>query len=210
MTTPVDILTERVLELIELGKSTPIVLIDGRACSGKSTLADELQRKLFKEGESLPRVIHMDDLYLGWQGLQAGVDYLQRFILKPVSNQTVAEWREFDWAFSTTVEKAGKAAEQTENAAESTEKSAEPLERLGPWREFRGGTPLIIEGCGSLNQASAELADIKVWLEVPEEIRHERWLKREGSNEHWAQWAAQEVEFYAREKSTELADLIER
>jgi cytidylate kinase len=53
---------------------------------------------------------------------------------------------------------------------------------------------------------SAQVANIKIWLEVPQEIRHQRWLEREGSADHWAEWAAQEEEFYAREKSSELAD----
>ncbi|WP_296647675.1 ATP-binding protein [Rhodoluna sp.] len=173
-------IADQVLELIDLGNQTPIVLVDGRAGSGKSTLADLVQRQLFKDGESLPRVIHMDDLYFGWDGLQAGVDYLLRFILGPISKHTVAEWQEFDWA-------AG--------------------ERVN-WREFRGGTPLIIEGCGSLSAPASEVANIRVWLEVDETTRHERWLKREGTDEFWARWAAQEVDFYAREKSHELADLV--
>jgi cytidylate kinase len=54
---------------------------------------------------------------------------------------------------------------------------------------------------------SAPLANVRVWLEVDQEIRHKRWLEREGSSEHWAEWAAQEEEFYAREKSSELAEL---
>jgi hypothetical protein len=44
-----------------------------------------------------------------------------------------------------------------------------------------------------------------VWLEVPEDVRQKRWLEREGSDEHWAQWAAAELDFYARERSAELA-----
>jgi hypothetical protein len=175
----------QVLELVDRGNSMPIVLIDGRSNSGKSTLAAEIQNLIFKDGESAPRVVHMDDLYLGWNGLQAGADYLNRFILKPLSDSYIAQWREFDW----------------ENPGEPGYEA-----RNGQWREFAGGTPLIIEGCGALNQLSAQVADIKVWLEVPQEIRHERWLAREGSNEHWAEWAAQEEEFYAREKSSELAD----
>jgi hypothetical protein len=174
-----------VLELIDLGNSMPIVLIDGRSNSGKSTLAAEIQNIIFKDGESAPRVIHMDDLYLGWNGLQAGVDYLQRFILKPLSDSYIAQWREFDWA----------------NPGEPGYEA-----RMGEWREFMGGTPLIVEGCGALNQLSAPLADVRVWLEVDQETRHQRWLAREGSNEHWAEWAAQEEEFYAREKSSELAN----
>jgi hypothetical protein len=127
----------------------------------------------------------MDDLYLGWNGLQAGADYLNRFILKPLSDSYIAQWREFDWA------NPGEAGFEARN---------------GEWREFAGGTPLIIEGCGALNQLSAQVASVKIWLEVPQEIRHQRWLEREGSADHWAEWAAQEEEFYAREKSSELAD----
>jgi hypothetical protein len=175
----------QVLELVDRGNSMPIVLIDGRSNSGKSTLAAEVQNLIFKNGESAPRVVHMDDLYLGWNGLQAGADYLNRFILKPLSDSYIAQWREFDWA------NPGEAGFEARN---------------GEWREFAGGTPLIIEGCGALNQLSAQVASVKIWLEVPQEIRHQRWLEREGSADHWAEWAAQEEEFYAREKSSELAD----
>jgi hypothetical protein len=181
----------KVLKLVDAGKTMPIVLIDGRSNSGKSTLAAAVQNIIFKNGESAPRVVHMDDLYLGWNGLQAGVDYLQRFILKPLSDSYIAQWREFNWADSGNPESAINGV---------------GLSRNGEWREFSGGTPLIIEGCGALNQQSAALADIRIWLEVDQETRHQRWLEREGSAEHWAEWAAQEEEFYAREKSRELAD----
>ena len=177
----------QVLELIDRGNSMPIVLIDGRSNSGKSTLAATVKSLFFKQGESAPRVVHMDDLYLGWNGLQAGVDYLQRFILKPLTDSYIAQWREFDWA------NPGEPGYETRN---------------GEWREFSGGTPLIIEGCGALNQLSAPLADVRVWLEVDQETRHQRWVAREGSAEHWAEWAAQEEEFYSREKSSKLADKV--
>ena len=180
-------IADKVLRLVDAGKSMPIVLIDGRSCSGKSTLAAEIQNIVFKDGESAPRIVHMDDLYLGWNGLQAGVDYLQRFILKPLSDSYIAQWREFDW----------------ENPGEPGFEA-----RNGAWREFMGGTPLIIEGCGALNQQSAPIADIRVWLEVDQETRHQRWIAREGSGEHWAEWSAQEEEFYSREKSVQLADII--
>lgn len=175
-----EIISAQVLKLVDSGNSMPIVIIDGRAGSGKSTLADKLKNKLFQDGESAPRVIHMDDLYEGWDGLEAGADYLQRFILNPLRKQEVAHFQEFDWA----------------------------LGERNHWREFGGGTPLIIEGCGSLNQNSTESAHIRVWLEVEEGVRKARWLKREGSDDHWSEWAAQELNFYAREKSSELADLL--
>ena len=167
-----------VLELVDLGKVMPVILIDGRSNSGKSTLAAQVQNLIFKDGESAPRIIHMDDLYPGWDGLEAGADYLQRFVLNPLSRGETASWQEYDWAKG----------------------------ERDQWREFSGGTPLIIEGCGSLNQRSAASGDICIWLEVDEQVRKERWLQREGSDEHWASWAAQELDFYAREKSAELAN----
>lgn len=176
------LITQRVLELIDEGVRTPIVLIDGRAGSGKSTLAEQVQNALFREGESLPRVIHMDDLYDGWTGLRAGSDYLLRFVLAPLARKTRANWQEFNWQ----------------------------LGQRERWREFEGGTPLIIEGCGSLSAASSEHADLRVWLEVNETVRHERWFERDGHkyDEQWPVWAAQELDFYALERSAERADLI--
>ena len=178
----VETISARVLELVDSGKATPIVVIDGWAGSGKSTLADLVQRQLFREGESLPRLIHMDDLYDGWHGLQAGSDYLLRQVLGPVVARRSASWQEYDWQ----------------------------AQQRGRWRIFDGGTPLIVEGCGSLSAASAELADLRVWLEVPVAIRHERWLARDGHqfDEQWPIWEAQEAEFYGRERSSERADLI--
>jgi uridine kinase len=171
--------SERVLELLDQGVSTPIILIDGRAGSGKSTLAALLQNQLFKDGDSLPRLIHMDDLYEGWDGLQAGVDYLQRLILNPIVARRKASFQEFDWSTG----------------------------ERGRWREFEGGTPLIIEGCGSISRLAAQAASLKIWVEAESETRYQRWLEREGNDEFFGRWAAQEVEFYARERSTELADL---
>lgn len=177
--TAASAIAERTLELVDEGVATPIILIDGRAGSGKSTLASLLQNELFRAGESSPRVVHMDDLYDGWDGLQAGVDYLQRMIISPVANRRKASWQEFDWA----------------------------LGERNRWREFEGQTPLIVEGCGSISRLAAQSSQIKIWVEAPDEIRYQRWLEREGSEENFGRWAAQEVEFYARERSTELADI---
>lgn len=181
---PYDELLERVvsqtLELVDTGVVTPIILIDGRAGSGKSTLAAKLQNELFKQGESMPRVIHMDDLYEGWQGLSLGAEYLQRIILNPLLTKKSSNWQEYNW-------------------------QSEQRER---WREFSGGTPLIVEGCGSLNQYTSTFANIRIWLEVDEETRRRRWQERDGDtfDQYFDIWAAQELDFIAKEKSPTLAD----
>jgi uridine kinase len=180
----IEHITDQILELIEAGTPTPIVLVDGRTGSGKTTFAAALQNRLFQKGESAPRVIHMDDVYEGWDGLQAGVDYLIRQILSPLGRREGASWQEYDWATG---------------------------ERAGTWREFRGGTPLIIEGVGSLSRIAAEQADIAIWLEADQAVRQARISARnaegDGDGSWFAMWSAQEADFYAREKSAEIADL---
>jgi uridine kinase len=146
----IEKISAQVLELIDRGNQTPIVLIDGRAGSGKSTFAESLQQQLFRDGESAPRVIHMDNIFEGWEGLSLGSDYLVRFILNPLSRRETASWQDWSWV--------------------KNERSS--------WREFSGGTPLIVEGCGSLTERSKEHADVSIWLEASEETRRERWLKR--------------------------------
>jgi uridine kinase len=178
----IEKISSQVLELIDRGNQTPIVLIDGRAGSGKSTFAEALQQQLFRDGESAPRVIHMDNIFEGWDGLALGSDYMVRFILQPLARMETASWQDWSWVKN----------------------------QRSSWREFSGGTPLIVEGCGSLTERSKEHADISIWLEASEETRRERWMQRERHLEKFDFWAAQELDFYAREKSQSLADLVIR
>lgn len=173
-------LNSAILDVVDRGNSMPVLLIDGPAAAGKSTLAKALQNELFRLGESAPRLIHMDDLYLGWNGLADGAAYLVSHILAPLKDARSASWQVFDWA-------AG---------------------RRDCWREFSGGTPLIIEGCGSISAKSVRLADFTVWVDAPEELRYQRWVAREGDDKHWASWRSQELDFYARENSKALAQHI--
>ena len=176
----IEKISSQVLELIDRGNQTPIVLIDGRAGSGKSTFAEKLQQQLFRDGESAPRVIHMDNIFEGWGGLALGSDYMVRFILQPLARRETASWQDWSWVKN----------------------------QRSSWREFSGGTPLIVEGCGSLTERSKEHADISIWLDASEETRRERWIQRERHLEKFDFWAAQELDFYAREKSQSLADLV--
>ena len=176
----IEKISSQVLELIDRGNQTPIILIDGRAGSGKSTFAESLQQQLFRGGESAPRVIHMDNIFEGWDGLALGSDYMVRFILQPLARRETASWQDWSWVKN----------------------------QRSSWREFSGGTPLIVEGCGSLTERSKEHADISIWLEASEETRRERWIQRERHLEKFDFWAAQELDFYAREKSQSLADLV--
>ena len=184
-----ETITSKALELVDKFP-TPIILIDGRAGSGKSTLAAQVQEALFKQLEQLPRLIHMDDLYPGWDGLRAGSHYLNQNILTPLANGKTASWQIWDWNEN---RRGGKDAGNG-------------------WREYSGPGLVIVEGCGSLSRSSKALSQLSIWLEVDQATRRTRWIERDGTKfeEYWGPWSAQEDEFYQVEKSAELADLVIR
>ncbi len=168
---------------------TPVILIDGRAGSGKSSFAEELRNELFRKSDAAPVVVHMDDLYPGWEGLRAGSSYLVQNILQPLKDPRPAHWQLWDW---------------------STSQRGNPNEPGNGWRSFSGGNTLIVEGCGSLSRQSRDLASLAVWIDAGAEDRRKRWHKRDSGlfDPYWGTWQAQEDEFYQEEKSEQLADWL--
>lgn len=180
------LLLPRLLEIKE-SNPNPIVLIDGRAGSGKSTLASLLANLVFQEDRQSPKIIHMDDLYPGWEGLEAGALYLTEQILKPLKVKGRAEWQRWDWSNNI---RGGKDAGNG-------------------WRSFEGQNLLIVEGCGAISKQSRGLANLTIWVESDIETRKARFLSRDGGRfaDHWASWSAQEDSFYQASRSKDLASL---
>jgi uridine kinase len=185
-----NVITRLTLELADQSP-TPIILIDGRAGSGKSTFAQQLKDSLFLHGEAAPTLVSMDDLYPGWAGLKDGSLYLERSILNALAQGRKASWQSWDWARG---------------------ERGNPSEPGNGWREFVGGNTLIIEGCGSLSKHSSELAQLSIWVEASERVRKQRFHERDAGlfDQYWSIWSAQEDEFYQEEKSQNLADFVIR
>ncbi|QCR19024.1 hypothetical protein [Agrococcus sp. SGAir0287] len=146
-------------------------LLDGRSGSGKTVLADALAAELGGV------VVHMDDLYPGWDGLDAGSRYALERILAPLARGEDAVWRRWDWAAHARAEE----------------------------HRLPAGSALVLEGCGALSRASAPLAERALWLDCDEPTRRARALARDGVDDWWERWRAQEDAFYAREGSRGLA-----
>ena len=178
--------TPKLLDLRQ-SKQTPVVLIDGRAGSGKSTFARLLRDLVFQESKQSPKVIHMDDLYPGWEGLAKGSLYMVEQILKPLKLVGKAEWQRWDWKN----DKRG---------------GSDPG---NGWREFDGLNLLIVEGCGSVTEQSAELADLTIWIEADRETRKGRFEARDRGvfSNFWNSWSAQEDEFFQEQRSEQLCQL---
>jgi len=148
-----------------------VVLIDGPSGAGKSTLADLLVAQW--PGESPPTLVRLDDIYPGWDGLDAAVEHLRSQVLVPRHAGRPAAWRRFDWA------------------------RGEPAE----WNPVDGDRPLIVEGCGTLAGAHAPLSDIRIWLAADDLVRKQRALARDGDTfrAHWDQWQAEWEAYRLRE-----------
>ena len=145
----------------------PVLLIDGRSGTGKTTLASSVASAL-----TASTVVHMDDLYPGWEGLDEGARLLVEWILTPFSERRAGEWRRWDW-----------------------ERSARAEAHLVP-----SDRPLIVEGCGSSSRSSRILADTVLWLDAPVVQRTDRLIGRGDGVDWLAEWTLQEDAFIERER----------
>ncbi|WP_235915617.1 nucleoside/nucleotide kinase family protein [Puerhibacterium puerhi] len=73
------------------GGAGRLVVVDGPAGSGKTTLAGHLAAAL-----AAP-VVHMDDLYAGWSGMAEGVDRLGEQVLAPLAAGRPGRYQRYDW-----------------------------------------------------------------------------------------------------------------
>lgn len=160
--------------------ATRLVVVDGPAGSGKTTLAAALAQALSREGEVVATV-HLDDLYEGWSGLAGVWDRLAAWILGPLSRGERGRYRRYDWA--------------TGDWAE--------------WHDIGVPDVLVVEGCGSAPRAVDPVAALRVWVEAPEAVRLERGVARDGAElrEQWLGWMAIEAEHFARERTRERSDV---
>ncbi|MDI6102532.1 (d)CMP kinase [Actinoplanes sp. NEAU-A12] len=153
-----------------------MIAIEGRSGAGKTTLARAVADRL---GAPL---IHMDDLYAGWDGLREGVGVLCDWVLEPLAGGKPATWRRWDWT-------AGAYAEE------------HPVPD-GDW--------LVVEGVGAGARVLRPYLRGVVWVDSPAAVRKRRALARDGETyaPHWDRWARQEDAYYAADQVRETADLI--
>jgi uridine kinase len=152
-----------------------VIAVDGPAGSGKTTLADAL-------GARGATVLHLDDLYAGWSGLEGSLwPRLSAQVLEPLRRGVPGRYQRYDW----------------------------PSAAFADWVDVPVPDVLVVEGCGSARRAVDPVAVLRVWVEAPDDLRLARGLARDGADarEHWLTWMADEASHFARERTRERADV---
>ena len=152
-----------------------LICVDGPAGSGKTTLAAAVAER------SGAPVVHMDDLYDGWDGLPR-VDARLQGLLRPLAEGRPGSYRRYDWHRA-------RFAEQVEVAP---------------------GDLFVLEGVGSGSRVVAGLVTVLVWVEAPYDVRMRRGLERDGDAfaPYWHAWADAEREHFALHGTRDRADLL--
>lgn len=160
------------------GCAAVIVAVDGRSGSGKTTLA-------LAVGAALgARVVHLDEIYPGWDGLEAATRIAADSVAAPLCRGEHTAYRRWDWSL-------GQWGEHVTVA---------PLSHL------------VLEGCGASTGPLRAYAALTVWLDAPAPQRKARALARDGDvfAAHWDRWAAQENTLFTADRTRQRADLVLR
>ena len=112
---------------------TRLVVVDGPAGSGKTTVADGLALALGNRAQ----VVHMDDLYAGWT-LTGAVARLSAGVLRPVAQGLDGAYHRYDWAaarFCPTPTPVHRAAVLVVEGCGSAARPVDPWASLRVWVE---------------------------------------------------------------------------
>ena len=154
-----------------------VVAVDGPSGSGKSVLAAAIGRVL-----GCP-VLHMDDIYPGWDGLADAVPLVTGQVLEPLSRGEPAAYRRWDWVHN---------------------RWSRRIVPVPPAPAF------VLEGVGSSVLPAGDFAAVCVWVEAERGVRFARGMDRDGKayRPHWERWAAQEEVLFAADRTRGRADVV--
>ena len=153
-----------------------LLAIDGPAGAGKTTFAAKLEAELSVNGTV--RVIHMDDLYNGWENALSNPlsEILDRISTAHLAGREFVI-KIFNWHTMT----------------------FDREEKIAP-TDY-----LIIEGVGAAQQIVRETGATTYWLDIEPEIGLQRVLDRDGAHieVQMRQWQVDQEKHFARDETRE-------
>lgn len=159
-----------------------LVTVDGPAGSGKTTTAARLVAAAAEAGRSAA-VVHMDDLYAGWDGFEPTLwPRVRTQVLDPLRRGRAGRFQRYDWG----------------------------LARFDGWVDVPPVDVLVLEGCGSCPRAVDPLTSLRLWVEAPPAVRLARGLARDGAaaEPHWRTWMRDEQAYFAAQGTRGRCDVV--
>ena len=157
-----------------------IIAIDGPAGAGKSTLATRIQNGV---DNSKVAVVHMDDLYAGWENALTSTltRTLENNIAAPAFEGKAFEYRKYDWIHN----------------------------RFGEYRRIDVPDLLILEGVGAGQKVIRKYLDQLIWIDIEPEIGLARVLQRDGDylETEMRVWQMRESEHFQRDNTRDCATI---
>ena len=118
-------------------------------------------------------IIHCDDLYNGWNDALTPTfeRHVREWVTQPLMNGEMPTYQKYDWE-----------REEFQSAIKVPSTSL-----------------IILEGVGAALPFVTDLADLAIWIDIPEEVGLNRVLQRDGEVIHreMLQWMAQQRDFFA-------------
>ena len=160
--------------------STRLVCVDGRAGAGKTTLGEALHAIAVSAGTT--RLLHMDDMYAGWSGLDDVSGAVERDLIGPLREDRQGGYRRYDWHRG----------------------------RFAEWCPVDPVDVLILEGVGSGSTSYASCITALVWVEAPRAVRLQRGIERDGQAvlPRWLAWMQDEDGLFERERTEARSDVV--
>jgi len=174
---------ELIAALLDLSskKSHPVIAIDGPAGAGKTTLAHEIFLAL--STKMSVNVIHMDDLYDGWENaLTNDLTEILHYLVAQHQSQAPSKVSRYNWATS----------------------SFDPSEEIAP------ADLLILEGVGSGDKSLQDQLAALIWIDIEPEIGVKRVIERDGPGVRiqMQKWLGTQKQYFSQHSTREKADFI--
>jgi len=162
-------------------KNHPVIAIDGPAGAGKTTLAHEIFLAL--SPKMSVNVIHMDDLYDGWENaLTDDLTQFLQYLSAQHQSQEPAKLSRYNWASS----------------------SFDPPEVIAP------ADLLILEGVGSGDKSLQDQFAALIWIDIDPELGVQRVIHRDGQGVRiqMQKWLGIQQQYFSQHSTREKADFI--